>query len=242
MKKVLFCIPTLFNRPEKTFQCVQYLMNQCEKSNIEYRIYVVNNEDDKLFSEWETGVDEVIKLVSGELYNVGKALNLPIKHYNADYYVSFQDDMFMQDEKWIDNTIELYETESLNCGVIGCRGDHSTNKWYLNKVDDNYLYKLNDVMWSDGFMFFSTKLFNEVGTFDEGYLGDCESQDFNYKVKKKGYTNYWAEIQHAHFAVGFGQKTNKGEEIEKLFMEKVYNSRELFKSKWDSWESTKLNK
>ena len=94
MNKVLFCLPTLFNRPERTIRCAQNLLNQCEKNNIEYQIFVVSNVENELFTEWDSGVSEVKKLVSGLQYSISKALNVTLDKYDSDYFVFLQDDMF----------------------------------------------------------------------------------------------------------------------------------------------------
>jgi hypothetical protein len=83
-------------------------------------------------------------------------------------------------------------------------------------------------------MFFSTKLFDEVGVFDESYFGDCESQDFCYKVKKAGYKNYRAHINQTHEALGFGNKVSMAQQQE--FLQKVVQSRNLLHSRWDEWQ------
>tara|TARA_R100001129_G_scaffold9603_1_gene6617 strand:+ start:189 stop:911 length:723 start_codon:yes stop_codon:yes gene_type:complete len=233
MNKVLFCLPTLFNRPERTIRCAQNLLNQCEKNNIEYQIFVVSNVENELFTEWDSGVSEVKKLVSGLQYSISKALNVTLDKYDSDYFVFLQDDMFFHDDNWIDNCIQLYENKSLNCGVIGSK-PHTTDKLYCKPLEDSYVYQLDDVLWADGVMFFSTKLFDEVGVFDESYFGDCESQDFCYKVKKAGYKNYRAHINQTHEALGFDQKVSMAQQQE--FSQKVVQSRNLLHSRWDEWQ------
>tara|TARA_Y100000034_G_scaffold134650_1_gene203716 strand:- start:77 stop:802 length:726 start_codon:yes stop_codon:yes gene_type:complete len=234
MNKVLFCLPTLFNRPEKTVRCTQNLLNQCEKNNIEYQIFVVSNVENEMFSQWDPGVPTVTKLVSGLQYNISKALNITIDKYESDYFAFLHDDMFIHDEKWIDNCIKLYENEDLNCGVIGCK-PHTTDGVYKKPVDGDFVYQLDDVLWADGVMFFSTKLFDEVGTFDESYFGDRESQDFCYKVKKEGYINYRAYINLTHESVIFGNKAN-GTKEEHKFNQKVIQAGNLLHSRWDEWQ------
>ena len=78
------------------------------------------------------------------------------------------------------------------------------------------------------------KLFDEVGVFDESYFGDCESQDFCYKVKKAGYKNYRAHINQTHEALGFDQKVSMAQQQE--FSQKVVQSRNLLHSRWDEWQ------
>jgi len=232
MNRILFCLPTLFNNPKKTVRCVQNLLNQCEKNDIEYKIFVVSNVEDELFSQWDPGIDEVEKIVSGLNYSISKALNVSINKYDSDYFVFLQDDMFIHDDNWIGNFIDLYENDLLNCGVIGTR-PHTTSKIYCKPVNGDYPYRIDELLWSDGVMFFSTKLFGEVGIFDENYFGDCESQDFCYKVKDAGYKNYRIHMDQTHETSGFDGKVRENHHE---FLQHVNRSREFFHDRWDEWQ------
>ena len=234
MDKVLFCIPTLFKNPEKTIRCVQQLLNQCEKNNIEYKIFVVSNIEDASFSSWDTGVEEVEKVVSGLEYSIAKALNVTIDKYDADFFVFIQDDMLVNDDKWIENFIKIYKNKDLNCGVLGL-----TSRWgadyYRSVITSDLPYRLEELLWSDGVMFFSTKLLDSVGKFDERYFGDKESQDFCYRALQAGYINYRVNTDLCtHDSTPFNKKVNESKREE--FIQKVTETRKLFNSKWQKWE------
>tara|TARA_Y100000310_G_scaffold206216_1_gene206617 strand:+ start:171 stop:896 length:726 start_codon:yes stop_codon:yes gene_type:complete len=230
--KIIFAIPTLFDRPKLAFEAVQCLYDQCEKNNLDYKIVLVCNTKNEIFDSWDTGDDKVIKMISNSEYGIAKALNMVVNEIvDEDYFVFIHDDMFINDENWINNFIKIYQNKDLSCGVLGIRG-HSTRNIYCKPVLGNFSYKMEELLWTDGIMFFSTKLIDKIGIFDESYFGDCESQDFCYRAKDNGYNNYMIYIDARHECIGFDKKDGGRSEL----MKKVNMSRNLFNSKWGEWE------
>ena len=237
-KKIIFAIPTLFNRPELVFECVQHLYNQCEKSNLEYKIVLVSNTKNEIFDDWETGDDKVAKMTSNVPYGISSAVNMVIdKITDEDYFVFIHDDMFIFDDEWIEKFIEIYETEHLKSGVLGVR-PHSHREKYCIPVKDNVHYKMDELLWTDGVMFMSTDIFSKVGKFDESYFGDRECQDFGYKVLDAGYKNYMIYVNREHRSVPFDFKAD-GDPLE--FKRKVEESHKIYSDLWAEWESKKIS-
>ena len=235
--KIIFTIPTLFTRPELVFECVQHLYNQCEKSNLDYKIVLISNTNDENFNSWETGDENVIKMVSDSQYGISKALNMVIDTISdEDYFVFIHDDMFILDDDWIQKFIDIYNTEDLKCGVLGVR-PHSHREKYCVPVKNNVHYQMDELLWTDGVMFMSTDIFNEVGIFDESYFGDRECQDFSYKVFDVGYKNYMIYVNRDHRSIPFDHKV--GGDVDN-FKDKVQKSYEIYNEKWANWENNKI--
>ncbi len=228
--KVLFCLPTVFTNPDRTNRCVDHLLFQCELNNIDFKIFVVSNIEDDKFENWIPKDSRVIKMVSGQIHNVSKALNLAInKITDEDYFVQLQDDMFILDNKWIDNFIQIYNVSELKCGVLGIR-PHTTRNTYCLPVENKYNYKMEELLWSDGVMFMSTNIFSRVGKFEEVFVGDKESQDFCYKVHESGLRNYMVYINRRHESSGHGAKFSG--EKQKFYIKCVVESKKMFFKKW----------
>ena len=62
-KKVIFSIPTLFNREDMVKKAVKTLENQCKQSKLisDYKIVVVCNTPEKEFMDWKIESKKVIK-------------------------------------------------------------------------------------------------------------------------------------------------------------------------------------
>ena len=197
-KKVTFAVPTIFNRPQMVFEAVQKLYNQCEMNDIDYVIYVICNTDDDNFSALDTGTSKVQKIISNSKFNISVALNKAITYMDdSEYFIFIHDDMFVHDDYWINKFIQIYETEELKCGALGVR-PHSTGEKYCKPVNLDLPYKVTELLWSDGIIFTSKKIFDECGTFDEIYFADREQQDFNYRLMEHGYKNYMVHVDKTH--------------------------------------------
>ena len=244
MNKILFCLPTLYkaSRKQLIHENIDRLIKQCKIGNIEFRIQLIINEQKASFENAEFNDKRVEKKVSDNQYHISRALNKCLIDLNEDEYFCFmQDDFTIFDDNWIKKCIGAYEDESLNAGVIGAR-KHSTGNKYCFYVGERSGVILEKVLWSDGIMFFSHKIYKEVGLFDETYRVDRESQDYCYSAMKKGYTNYcilnkpqlmWDQLSEAF--------TNKSEQGDiDHFMKLKDISERYFVSKWADWENQKI--
>jgi len=245
-RKIKFVIPTIFTRKETEIKCVEDICNQSLKHNVENEVHMVCNFENLEFEQWKPKYPQIQKHVSHLMHNISKALNVVAQQKNTkdfDYFCFVQSDIFFQDEMWIEKCIEVYETHG-NVGVIGTR-PHGVFKFYNKPINDikiNGINELYEVLWSDGIMFFSTKLFDQIGYFDEQFFGDCESNDFCYKAFEKGYKNIYIPDKYLkceHKFVGFSEKSQKSE----LLLKQVEMSRNLFFQKWEHiFKEYKLNR
>jgi len=235
-RKIKFVLPTLFHRKEIEIQCVETICHQALKHNPENEVHMVCNFESIEFDQWKPEHPQIQKHVSHLMHSISKALNVVAKQENTndfDYFCFVQSDVFFEDETWIEKCIEVYETHG-NVGVIGIRA-HSAFKRYHKQITNirvNGINEMYEVLWSDGIMFFSTKLFNEIGYFDERFFGDCESNDFCYSAFEKGYKNIYIPgdyLNSKHILTSFKRKSPKTE----LLLNNVERSQKLFFHKWE---------
>ena len=235
-RKIKFVMPTLFHRKEIEIECAETLCQQSLKHNPENEVHIVCNFDSLEFAQWQPKYPHIKKHISHLMYNISKALNVVALEENTkdfDYFCFVHSDVFFEDETWIEKCIEVYETHG-NVGVIGITA-HSTFERYHKQITNikvNGINEMYEVLWSDGIMFFSTKLFDEIGYFDERFFGDCESNDFCYSAFEKGYKNIYIPgryLKFKHEMVDFRRKSPKTE----LLLNNVEKSRKLFFHKWE---------
>jgi hypothetical protein len=234
-RKIKFVMPTVFARKETEIICVETLCHQALKHNPENEVHMVCNFESLEFDQWTPKNPQIQKHVSHLMHSISKALNVIAKQENTkdfDYFCFVQSDVLFEDMTWIEKCIEVYETHK-NVGVIGTR-PHSAFERYnklITNVRINGIHEMYEVLWSDGIMFFSTKLFDRIGYFDEQFFGDCESNDFCYRVFEHGYTNIYIPgecLKFKHKMVGFDKKSPKTEQL----LNNVEKSRKLFFHKW----------
>ena len=234
--KIKFVIPTIFSRKETEILCVETICQQALEHNPENEVHMVCNFKSLEFDQWTPKNPQIQKHVSHLMHSISKALNVVAKQENTkdfDYFCFVHSDVFFEDVTWIEKCIEVYETHG-NVGVIGTM-PHSSFERYNKRITNikvNGIHEMYEVLWSDGIMFFSTKLFNEIGYFDERFIGDCESNDFCYSVFEKGYKNIHIPgkyLKFKHKMIDFSKKSPETE----LLLNNVKKSRKLFFRKWE---------
>lgn len=236
MKKIIFVIPTLFHNKELVVNCVQSLRTNMSKFDIQYEIFVVINTMTDEFQAYDFG-DHVNKLSSDLQFNIGKALNtVALNVDDYDYFCYVDEGLTIDNDIWINYLIELFDNND-NIGIVGCR-PHSTFNNFNKKITtpDNYL-ELYEVLWSDGIMFTTKEIMYKFNGYDESYFGDCEMQDFGYRVHFSGYINiYWPGL-FKHTLIDYRLKSNKPDELIAL----ANQARQLFKNKWNDIEYKNYN-
>lgn len=235
-RKIKFVIPTVFARKETEIKCAEAICHQALKHNPENEVHVVCNFDSLEFEQWKPEHKEIKKHVSGLMHSISRALNVIARQENTkdfDYFCFVQSDVFFENESWIEKCIEVYETHG-NVGVIGTRPHSAFERYHvpIKHVKVNGINEMYEVLWSDGIMFFSTKLFDEIGYFDEQFFGDCESNDFCYRALEHGYKNIYIPgrwLNFKHELIGFDKKSPTPDSL----IRNVEKSRKLFFHKWE---------
>lgn len=232
--KINFVVPTPWRDPTGEIECVSNLAKIAKELNLDYKVFFVCNEWDIKTEFQQLKFDDPNIIIEGHNlnYSISKSVNIALqKSLDTDYFCFVQSDVHFKNSNWLRICIETYNSID-KVGVIGFR-PHKSSNHILDTPEIIDSYELYPALWSDGFMFFKTSLSQEIGLFDEQYFGDCESQDFCYRLHSIGYTNYWLkdvkqEIEHR--LISFPNKTNTNPE---LWMNKVEQSRRLFESIWN---------
>ena len=233
MKDLIIIIPTLFNRPDLLKDAVNHVKTAILNTKYSVSLKVVINSGNEEFDKWET---DVKKICSNLQFNIAKAVNSGVLDEEARYYCFFDEGIRIKDINWINILFELYNTKEFNVGSIGVR-PHSTRELYCNPIEEvvskkfNIPYKIENLLWSDGILFFSKEIYKDVNGIDESYFGDCELQDFCYKIHIKDKLNYRIFLPIEHKQFGFDRKISNEDENQKL-INLVMESRKKFSSKW----------
>ncbi len=217
--KILFIIPTFFSRPEIALYTIRALESTIRKGKD--RIVVVQDirfrtDTPPLHVENNIHFDFVSNKPLG--FTINKAVSW--NRTDEDIICWIHDDMIIQDKDWIPKY--LHHMLKPECGLIGIR-THTAAK--LQKITNT----LSEVTWTDGIMMCRYDVFKEMGGLDEEYLADCESQDFCFRLREKGYKIYRLLIEAKHKNQNFFDR-RKDED----FWENVRLSRERF---WKRWEN-----
>ncbi len=238
--KVLFAIPTIFQKANQDVRkkCLDKLFYQCELNEIDYRVFIICNYPNDDFNNWKITSEKVVKKISEVKFNISVSLNIAIDEINdEDYFCFIHDDQEILDDYWIQNFIKIYENEKLKCGVLGIRS-HYQGRSLIKKMlflkrkafIREFKYEIQEHTFVDGIMFISVDKIKKVGKFDENFFGDCESEDYNYRLQELGYINYHVTIPNKHHSTEFKLKVSL-EENQKL-LEHITKSRQYKKQKW----------
>lgn len=226
----LFVVPTIMTRPQLEISNVENLA----KNFTDSRILFVSNTDNPAFAEYTPLFSNITKYISGTKFSISKALNVGLSEFIEDYFIFVQSDIHISKDAIL-HFKEIYENIE-NAGVLGVK-NHSGFNIFSRRI--NYPdAEIFEVLWADAVMFIGKDVISKVGTFNEDYLGDRESQEYCYRVRNEGYRNLYIKSSNKgewnHLSLGFDQKVkpvDKGE-----FSKVVNNSTRLFYSRWQQWE------
>lgn len=226
----LFTVPTIMSRPELEIKTVENLANEFPES----KVYFVCNTAKDRFTSYQPPNNNIIKEISDKKFSISKALNVGLSNFTEDFFVFVQSDMYVNREAIL-LFKELYNKLD-NVGVIGVTKHSGFDTASKNiSFPGTNLFK---VLWADGIMFFSRKVFEQVGYFNEDYLGDKESQEYCYRAHDLGFTNLFVAKSEAgrwaHTTVEFSRKVDRTDTEE--FLNSVKQSRALFYERWLQWE------
>ena len=240
--KIIFAIPTIFRKvkQEAIKKCFNKLLYQCELNDITYKIFIVGPHKNNDFKNWQIESKNIVKKFSDVKFNISVSLNMVIAEIKDDNYFCFiHDDQMILDDCWIQDFINIYEYEELKCGVLGLRS-HYHGRSLIKKIPflkrkafiRKFKYEIQEHTFVDGVMFISVDRIKKVGDFDENYFGDCESEDYNYRIREIGYKDYRVLIPNKHFSAPFELKIDKEEN--QYFLDLIKKSRLYKKRKWSN--------
>lgn len=244
--KLHIVIPTIMTQPENEFQIVNYLHDQLQSHNLDFHLYFVCNTDMEEFKQYTPKSDKITKHVSNLEFSISRAVNSIYEsiEYGKDDILGFiQSDCYFENHDWITYYLEILNNPDYNAGVLGQRPHLRTNVIDFKEKYSNK-FSLFNSFWNDGVMLFKASLVDTIGMFDENYFGDCESQDFCYRAHEAGFKNYWLSdnetfFRFKHLTINFASKAKHNQ---KVFEQKVAQSRKYFDSKWRQFELDNMNK
>jgi len=229
--KILFTIPTLFHNPALVKECVDSLLKSLENTIYEYDVWVIANTENQEFTNWNPPAG-VYKDCSNLEFNIAKALNVAISKKTDHDYFCYIDEGLLCDPGWVESIHEIYNKYD-NIGMIGNR-PHRIFKDYNIKLEEN----VYEILWSDGIFFFKFDRIKNGNAFDESYFGDCEAQDFCYRLIDMGYRNLYLSSDGYginHRSVGWEAKSSKPDKL----LKHAAASRKLCEEKWGQWKRSK---
>lgn len=105
--------------------------------------------------------------------------NQAIKLRKADFYLLFNDDVYVLDSRWLDKMVDIARNQA-NCGIVGGSVNGSGSFWYVSPWGNaspyhyyhrKFLYrKPFEVQVVGGFnMLISDKIVQQIGYIDEGF-------------------------------------------------------------------------
>ena len=234
--KLHVVVPTIMTNPKQEFNCLDQLVSHFDSAKLDFKIYFVANFEIEEFENYTPTDSRILKSVSNLPFSISRAVNSifqEIDYADDDALAFIQSDTFFTNSKWIESLLEVLNTSELQPGVLGLRPHRSTNV-IENPINFKDKFNIHPAQWSDGVMIFKGEVYRKIGSFDENYFGDCESQDFCYQALQHGYINYWCSDDSGYF--GYTNKTTdfrgKSRFNRTDFTNKVSQSREYLRKKW----------
>lgn len=139
-------------------------------------------------------------------FNYGAEINLGINYLfrfpAVKYGLAFNADA-VAEPNWLSTMIRAIKTKD-RIGIVGPVTNVAIPDQEFPKSD-----KLNEVGWVSGFcMMFKRKVFEDVGGFDESFVGGCfEDRDFCERARPFGWASYVNTGTHIHhFGHGFRER------------------------------------
>jgi len=212
-KKASVIIPTL-NRPEQVYQLANSLMLL---NSLEELIIVDQSPEPNLKLETLSQKDPRIKIIRSARKGSPHAKNIGAKEAEGDILIFLDDDVEVHGDI-INAHIKAYSDPSI--GAVGGR----VKEEYVKKIPCRYVGKvrlLSVRVWGHydckkrqfidttpgGNMSIRKELFQNLGGFDEGFLGNAffEETDLCLRLKKRGYKILFEpDALISHFRVAFG--------------------------------------
>ena len=240
--KLHIVVPTIMTNPAQEFKCIDQLVQHFSLHELDFKIYFVANTPMDEFSKYIPKDSRVIKSISNLEFSISRAINSVFEaiEYADDDVIGFvQSDTFIDNPNWILDMINLLNNPEYRAGVLGLRPHVSSNR-IGPAINYQGKFNIHPAKWADGVMMFKGSVYRAVEGFDEGYFGDCESQDFCYQVEQAGLVNYWCSDNSGYF--GYTNRTvdfaSKARSNQAEFILKVEQSRKYLDKKWPQWKST----
>ena len=229
----LFIVPTVMARSEYEISNVEHLAKTFPND----RVLFISNIEDEDFSNYQPTRSNIEKYVSNKLYSIAKAMNCGISKIKGEKYICFVQSDIRMSKNVIEYCKTISDDLSLNTDIIGST-KHSNFHRFNKLISKNNLgQSLYSTLWADGIMFWSKEVLDRVGTFNEEYFGDKESQEYCYRAHDAGFNNYYftlaPNMMYETKQVAFEGKTKYNV---KEFLDIKTKTVVKFREKWCPWE------
>lgn len=232
---------------------VEHFLELCLKSvvratsTIESEIIVVDNASNDGSCAMVKSKFPKVKLIENEdNFGFSKGNNIGVACAKGEFLCILNPDTVVAEDTFV-KLIEFYKQRA-KTGIVGCQLIDGTGcflpeskrniltpfvslkkmigmdkSYYANHIDKDGIGKAD--VYVGAFMFLKSKIYNEVGGFDEDYFMYGEDIDLSYRIKKSGYTNYYfGKTSIIHFK---GESTMKNS----VYAERFFNAMQIFYKK-----------
>lgn len=237
-----------FNNAEDTIECLESLNNI---ESYDYDIFLGDNSTNiyeyekvkKYVDDYLKGRRNIYIYRIAENRGFGSGNNFILKNIDTNKYKNIlllNNDTIISDIKIIDilnkkvNDIKE-EKYILGCKLLNEDGSHQESRGYYPSIKGEIKYYLRKMKiinpdkydyLSGAFLFFNSKLINNVGLFDERFFLYFEETDLIFRAKKVGYKIYY--IDKCSIIHKGGKSTGK---LNKFTVEEYYKSMNIFCTK-----------
>lgn len=187
--------------------CINSLINQTLQPQ---EIIIVDNDSKDGSIEYieDNFKDKVTLICLDKNYGFSKAVNEGIKRSKSEFTVLLNNDT-EQDERWLEELVKCIKKDEkiFSCcsqmlrfterDIIDDAGDEYTMMGWGNKIGDGKPaseYDEDREVFSScaGAAIYRTKIFEEIGLFDEDFFAYLEDMDISLRARVYGYKNYYA--------------------------------------------------
>lgn len=220
-----FVCPVLFSvRKDLEVHCINKLWDSVKK-NHDNKLFVAGHKDNTEFLNWNVTDPNIQKICYNTKYSISEPINMVAKQCDTEFFCFIHSDVEICNPEWIDAFRNLTNTLP-QAGVLGIQ-QHSDVSEFVYTVCPG----IHHVLFADAIMFFKSELFEEIGLFSTKCIGDCESEDFEYKAMRAGFKNYVIEPQYVgaiHHLTPYKLKMKDSSEL----IELSKKTKELSVAKW----------
>lgn len=194
--KTIAILLTVFNRKEKTLECLNKVYAQKIPLNYQIDIYLTNDGCTDGTPEAIQELYPTVHIIDGDgslFWNRGMwtAWNTAHQQKNYDYYLWLNDDTIIF-ENSIKNLLELSENKKNTCIIVGatCASDHETIT-YGGRYDGIHLKKPNGMpikvkSFNGNIVLIPQYVFNILGNLDYTYRHSKGDTDYGFRASEAG--------------------------------------------------------
>lgn len=201
-EKVLVVAPTTASRLPLLKEVLGklYLNSRLDIKTIVVKNGTYSNDE---YEKFDFGFENVVKAYSEPGGHISHAMNVGLDYItDEDWFVYQEDDLVIQDEKWLEKMISIYKTID-NCGAFGTRLHGLQRKYNPQQTHTIESLKIKDtdtfeVYWSDGFTLISGDIIRKHNLRYDEHMMTVPNACINLQLLDLGYENWRTELTYTH--------------------------------------------